>query len=254
MKQFFRDYFTFNRRERNGVFILLAIIILLLLYLSFSDLFFSQEKIDFTKFQKEISEFEASQKKATDSISESKKNYFSGNVLIADSEETEKDSSSKKIFQPREKKIYEKKNFVENNYVKKNSSITIELNSADTNSLKQLKGIGSSFAKRIIKFRDLLGGFVKKEQLLEVYGFDQEKFDAISSQIAVNLSTVKKININSASVDDLKKHPYMDKKAAVKIFWHRVNKGNYSSVEEIRKSDLVDEQTFTKIADYLSVK
>jgi DNA uptake protein ComE-like DNA-binding protein len=95
---------------------------------------------------------------------------------------------------------------------------------------------------------------VKKEQLLEVYGFDKEKYDLIASQIEVDLSKVKTININSASVDDLKKHPYMDKKIAAKIFWHRVNKGDYKEVNEILKSNLVDEQTFSKLALYLSVK
>ena len=58
-KNILRDYFTFNRRQRNGVFILLSIILILILYLSFSDRFFSHEKIDFSKFEKDIAEFEA---------------------------------------------------------------------------------------------------------------------------------------------------------------------------------------------------
>ncbi|MBI3500209.1 MAG: helix-hairpin-helix domain-containing protein [Bacteroidetes bacterium] len=256
MKQFFRDYFTFNRRERNGVFILLSIIILLLLYLSFSDFFFPQEKTDFSKFEKEIAEFETAQKKAADSITDSRKNYFSGNSLVSDSEETEKVFTKEKKYQKFEKKNnYEKtEKIVENKFPKKNATVIVELNSADTTSLKQLKGIGSGFAKRIVKFRDLLGGFVKKEQLLEVYGFDKEKFDLVSPQLEIDLSKVKKININSASVDDLKKHPYMDKKAAIKIFWHRINKGDYSDVSDIMKDNLVDGETFSKLAPYLTVK
>ena len=249
-KNFLRDYFTFNRRERNGVFILLSIIILLLLYLSFSDFFFPKEKTDFSKFEKEIADFEVAQKKAADSISDSRKNYFSGNNLVSDSEENEKNNS----YEKKEWKHYEKKTFESKNYPKKNESVIVELNSADTTALKQLKGIGSSFAKRIIKFRDLLGGFVKKEQLLEVYGFDKEKYDLVSPQIEIDLSKVKKININSASVDDLKKHPYMDKKSAVKIFWHRVNQGNYSDVSDIKKLNLVDETLFTKLAPYLTIE
>src|ERR1051326_2479149 len=152
MKQFLRDYFTFNRRERNGVFILLSIVILLLLYLSFSDFFFPQEKTDFSKFEKEITEFEAAQKKASDSLAEARKNYFSGNVLVSDSEETERDEPKK--FQKYEKKNYEKKEYEAKNYVKKNSLVIVELNSADTSSLMKLKGIGSGFANRILKFRD----------------------------------------------------------------------------------------------------
>src|SRR3989344_342817 len=60
MKNIFRDFFTFNKRERNGVFILLSIIAALVLYLNISSNFVSQEKVDFTKFEKEVQEFESS--------------------------------------------------------------------------------------------------------------------------------------------------------------------------------------------------
>ena len=136
----------------------------------------------------------------------------------------------------------------------KEGRAVVELNSADTTELKKLKGIGSVFAKRIVKFRDALGGFVRKEQLLEVYGFDKEKFDLVSPQTTLDISKAKKININSASVDDLRKHPYMDKTTATKIFWHRVNKGDYSDVSDIKKLNLVGEELYGKIEPYLTVK
>ena len=56
MKQFFRNYFTFNKRERNGVFVLLLIIILLLVYLNVSHLFYKKQPVDFSAFEKEIKE------------------------------------------------------------------------------------------------------------------------------------------------------------------------------------------------------
>jgi DNA uptake protein ComE-like DNA-binding protein len=65
---------------------------------------------------------------------------------------------------------------------------------------------------------------------------------------------VKKININSASVDDLDKHPYIDKKTAVKIFFQRTGHGNYSDVSEIKKLNFADEELYAKIAPYLTVK
>ena len=136
----------------------------------------------------------------------------------------------------------------------KDDKVIVELNSADTTELQKIKGIGSSFAKRIIKFRDMIGGFVRKEQLMEVYGFDKEKFDLISPQITVDVSIVKKININSASVDDLKKHPYMNKKAAVAIYMHRVNNGDFKSVQEIKELNFVSDSLFNKIAPYLKVE
>ena len=59
LKTTLREYFTFNKRERNGVFVLLIIITLLLLFLSLSDLFLSNEKVDISRFDKEIAEFAA---------------------------------------------------------------------------------------------------------------------------------------------------------------------------------------------------
>lgn len=252
MKNFLRDYFTFNRRERNGVFILLSIILLLILYLSFSELFFPEEKTDFSKFEKEISAFEAEQKRIGDSISSARETrYFSGNVLVSESDSEE---ASVKQYNKGKKSSYQPSNYSESKFPGKDGSVIAELNSADTTELKKLKGIGSAFAKRIVKFRDLLGGFVKKEQLLEVYGFDKEKFNLVAPQIEIDLSKVKKININSASVDDLNKHLYIDKKVAVKIFWHRVNKGDYSEVDEIKKLDIIDSVLYSKIVSYLTTK
>lgn len=249
MWQFIRDYFTFDKRQRNGVFVLLCIILLLLIYLSFSDYFFSQEEIDFSRFEKEVAEFENTIKQLKDS-EEARKNYFSGkNILISDTEKTKERQFEKKKFSS-----FKHKRDGSKNYSAKKTSEIIELNTADTSLLKQLRGIGSVFAQRIIKFRDELGGFVRKEQLLEVRGFDKQKFGMISPYVKIDSSKVKKININTASVETLKKHPYINKKLAAAIYWHRFNHGNYSDVSDILKENLVDERTFVKIAPYLSIE
>lgn len=66
----------------------------------------------------------------------------------------------------------------------------VELNSADTTALKMVPGIGSVFAKRIIKYRDLLGGFYSVEQLGEVYGIDEERYEAMKSWFSVDPSVI----------------------------------------------------------------
>jgi len=68
---------------------------------------------------------------------------------------------------------YEKKE-----YVKKVLAV-VDLNQADSAGLDQIKGIGPAFANRILKYRERLGGFYKKEQLLEVYGLDSVKYNEI---------------------------------------------------------------------------
>ena len=263
-KNFLHEYFTFNRRERNGVFVLFSIILLLILYLSFADHFYAAKKIDFSQFEKEIAEFEQEQKRINDSISKLRIYYLAGNTIVSDSSETEHNYSKERRFhKPQE--TYEKKvinsNLGSSPLGRRDNSKkflrrgeVIELNSADTTELKKTRGIGSVFAKRIVKFRDALGGFVNKEQLLEVYGFDKEKFDLISSQLILNTSSVKMININSASVYDLEKHPYINTSAAVEIFTRRTTVGDYTDIKEIEKLGFIDEKLFNKIAPYLSIE
>jgi competence ComEA-like helix-hairpin-helix protein len=263
MKQFLRDYFTFNRRERNGVFVLLSIIILLLIYLSFSDYFYNifsgKNEFDFSKFEKEIIAFEAEQKKCSDSVTELTSDFFYRNKEpeFENKEDVNYNFNKSSENYPKQTNLYEKQKRIYTYHITSNNkhqTTTIELNSADTTQLIQLKGIGSVLASRIVKYRDKLGGFVSKEQLMEVQGIDKEKFDLISSQITLDSSAVKKININTASVETLLNHPYIDKKTAMKIFMHRVNQGDYSDLQEIKKLNFADEQLFSKIAPYLTIK
>lgn len=64
--------------------------------------------------------------------------------------------------------------------------VLIELNTADTTSLKTVRGIGSVFANRIVKYRKLIGGFHSKEELLKVYGIDEERYVGIAPQVWVD--------------------------------------------------------------------
>lgn len=130
----------------------------------------------------------------------------------------------------------------------------VELNSADSAELTTLYGIGPAFAKRIIKYRDILGGFYSKQQLTEVYGFDQSKLDQIASKISVNPQLIKQININTAKTEELKKHPYLDYYTAKAIIDKRISKGNYNSVEQIKDIALIHDELYNKISSYLSVK
>lgn len=126
---------------------------------------------------------------------------------------------------------------------------TIELNSADSLTLLEINGIGPSFAKRILKYRSLLGGFVNKEQLKEVYGFTDEMYEKINSQIIVNTSLIKKINLNTDDFKSINKHPYLSYEHTKIIFDQRkagqMNSGNIKNV-------LNDEETYNKILPYLS--
>jgi len=133
----------------------------------------------------------------------------------------------------------------------KRAFTSIEINTADTIKLDEIKGIGAAFARRIAKYRDRLGGFYKKEQLMEVYGLDSVKFEEIKSQIEVDVLAIKKININTANFEALKNHPYLKYKQINAILNYRKQHGNYTSIADFKKLLILNPQTIEQITPYL---
>ena len=129
----------------------------------------------------------------------------------------------------------------------------LELNTADTLDLQQLYGIGPVFSKRIVKYRALLGGFCNKQQLMEVYGFTEELYDNVSRYVVVDTTKVNKININTATIDMLKTHPYLDYYQAKEIVNYRLNTATFTTISDLLHVSLIDMATFEKIKPYLSV-
>jgi competence protein ComEA len=318
VKQIIRDYLTFNKRERNGVFVLLSIIILLIVYLNISDKFFAIEKVDLSEFEKEMDSLNLyiSQGSLNSeiintnvSVKNEKANPSAGQEFFDfDPNNLSEESWQKLGFTTKQIKTiknyeakggkFKKKNDLKKMYCIKpeqyeslepfikiiksppvfengqvrsdsdipkispeqnknsNSSIKInpvavlELNSADSVMLTTIKGIGAFYAKTIIKYRNSLGGFYSKEQLLEVWKFDQEKLNSIEKYISVDDSKIKKININTCEADQLK-GPYIKWNIANAIVNYRKQHGSFKTIYDITKTDLVDDETLRKIAPYL---
>jgi DNA uptake protein ComE-like DNA-binding protein len=129
----------------------------------------------------------------------------------------------------------------------------IEINTASEEELLTVKGIGPFFSKQIIKKRTELGGFISKEQLLEVWKFDQEKLDIISPNISVSSDLVQKININTATVEMLKAHPYIRWNIANSIVKMRAQIGSFKKIDELKKSVLITDEVFEKLKPYVTV-
>lgn len=130
----------------------------------------------------------------------------------------------------------------------------IELNSADTTALKKLKGIGSYYANKIIKYRERLGGFYAINQLKEVYGIKPEIIEKNKAFINIDSTLVHKINVNTATKEELKQHPYIKWNVANSIVLYRINHGDYKTVQNIQNSDLVNDELYRKIVKYLTVE
>jgi len=138
---------------------------------------------------------------------------------------------------------------------KKDYTKKVNINTATAKELTNLKGINSEkYAAIIIKQRTNLGGFIKKEQLKEVWNMSEETYNGFIQQVELGNGNTSKININTATTDQLKKHPYIDWKTANAIFkYHKAN-GNYTKVEDIKKIHLINSDTYLKIKPYLKVK
>ena len=129
----------------------------------------------------------------------------------------------------------------------------VQVNSADTTQLIALPGIGSKLAARIINFRDKLGGFYATEQIKETYGLPDSTFQLLKPYLQVDASAVRKININAATKDELRTHPYIKWALANAIIEYRTQHGTFKSIEELKNIMLIDEATFNKIVPYLSL-
>lgn len=142
----------------------------------------------------------------------------------------------------------------ETSFSKKEDNIKIDINTADTTEFIKLKGIGSAFSKRIIKYREALGGFINIEQLKEVYGFTEELFIQISPNLKITNINVNKIDLNQTDEEQLKKHPYIGWKLAKPIIAYRKSHGSYKDVHDIKQIHLITDEIYSKIAPYLTVK
>ena len=138
-------------------------------------------------------------------------------------------------------------------YTKKFAKGTvIEINSADTTTLKGIPGIGSAFANRIVKYRNLLGGFCHIEQLKEVYGIDEAKYELLKDWFSVDTSMISRIQINVLSARELAAHPYISFSQAEVILKLRKRKGKIKSWDELRFLEEFQEDDYFRLRSYIS--
>jgi len=129
----------------------------------------------------------------------------------------------------------------------------VEINAADAESLIALPGIGAGRAKNILNFRDKLGGFFSTDQVAETYGLPDSVFVVLKKYLLCNTSLVKKINLNAATVDEMKAHPYISWSIAKIIVQYRETHGKFKKVEDLRNIVALDEKVYVRLAPYFSI-
>lgn len=129
----------------------------------------------------------------------------------------------------------------------------VDINLADTSIFIALPGIGPGFARRIVNFRTKLGGFYSVEQVAETYGLPDSTFQKVKPYLFVKPGDIKKININTATLDELKTHPYIRYNLANVIVNFRNQHGKYGTVEDIKKIMILEDEVYDKLLPYLAV-
>lgn len=128
----------------------------------------------------------------------------------------------------------------------------LELNRCDSAALDRLPGIGPVLSARIIKYRNLLGGYAEKSQLLEVYGLPPETFENISSRLTVDTTLLAKVHINSSDYRTLIRHPYLSRDDVSAILRYRESIGRIEGWKTITENNLVTSEKARLLRFYIS--
>lgn len=131
--------------------------------------------------------------------------------------------------------------------------VVVDLNRADTFDLDELRGIGPTYARRIVEYREKLGGFTHVEQLREVWGIDSSLLERIRPYIYIKEINLKKLNINTSTIKQMRNHPYLDYYQAKEIYLHRRKYGAFNDITQLQYVNLIDSGTYARIKPYLSI-
>ncbi len=145
-------------------------------------------------------------------------------------------------YTPYEKKPYEKKVVA-----------PIDINAGDSSAFDALPGIGGGYSRRIINFRNRLGGFYKVEQIAETFGLPDSVFQKIKPLLKISGNGVKKLNLNTAKEEELKAHPYIRWQLAKVITEYKKQHGDFKTLQDLRKIMTIDDETYNKITPYLTI-
>jgi competence protein ComEA len=134
----------------------------------------------------------------------------------------------------------------------RNRLTAFDINTADTVQLKKIRGIGSRLSRRIIRFRDKLGGFAHINQLREVYGLPPEAADSLQKYVFIQEGfRPQQIPLNTAALQELQAHPYLGYRTARLILAYRTQHGPFQSLEDLSRIHQISAEQLNKLRPYL---
>ena len=221
-----RNWFGYNRRERRSTFTLLLIVVLILV------------------FRYVIPEKSIGIEDVTDTLAPAV--LLSGKSGNDSSFGPKKFSSDKGMSGKFNRSAFHP---VISSSIPQKSKI--EINRSDSATLVRLPGIGPVLSARIIKYRRLLGGFARIEQLKEVYGLSEETYDIIAKLVSADSSIIVRININTAEYRELAHIRYFDKYELASILKYRQLKGRINGINDLIDNKLITNEKAVQTGPYL---
>ena len=130
----------------------------------------------------------------------------------------------------------------------------VDINNLSSEEFIELGGFWKYNGVRIVKYRNILGGYYNKEQLLEVYGIKKQYYDKVAEYIIIDKQKIEKIHINFAETSELGRHPYISYKNAKIILDYRNKNGAFKQLSELINKNIISKSLYEKISPYLKVK
>lgn len=136
--------------------------------------------------------------------------------------------------------------------VQKRVPLKIGINTADSAEWMKIRGIGSVLSKRIIKFREALGGFCSIDQVGQTYGIPDSVFQGFKKYLFID-QPCNQININEMEWQQLVRHPYIDSRQANAILRFIENRGPIENLEVLKQMELFDSSSWHRLVPYLKI-
>jgi len=277
-----KDYFSFNKKERNGILLLSFVLVFLIIFYQFQYLLSVNRTTDFSEFEQAITKLEYADAKQEEikkdglflfnpndlndagwlalGLSQAKlkvlRNYQKSGGFFTQAQELKKCFAISKEFYNQIKEyviIPNPKKPKSKNQQAITQNQIVELNTADSLALISIKGIGPFYTKQILKYRKQLGGFIYYEQFTEIWGLENLELKDFKQQTIIDTLYISKTNINTATIETLRHHPYLNYKQAKMIVNYREQHGNYQQLKDICKIKPISPELFRKIAPYFKI-
>ena len=136
--------------------------------------------------------------------------------------------------------------------VQKKRQIRIGVNIANTEEWMKIRGIGPVLSKRIVKFREALGGFCTIEQVGQTYGLADSVFQEFKRHLFLD-QPCNQLDINQMDWQQLVRHPYIDSRQANAILKFIENRGPIDDLEQLRQTEIFDSTTWQQLVPYLKI-